>query len=177
MNKYHIFSIICFIFGFLLLALSVYLGDGKVYWAVIVLVVEGSGLYSLLGVLGIILIFLGFIFLLIAFLSSSFELISLEDLERDELGYEYYETVGARPKKAMKRQGTLTKSGKTRSPPYPPERRPQPQPRRQIKTGGVVFIGPIPIIWGSDNKIAYMMAIVSVVLVVIFLIFALAWLF
>jgi uncharacterized protein (TIGR00304 family) len=43
-----------------------------------------------------------------------------------------------------------------------------------IKTGGVVFIGPIPIIWGSDRKIAFVMAIVSVVLVVIFLIFALS---
>lgn len=164
MNKYHLLSVLCFIAGFILLALSISLGNGKVYWAVIIFVIEGSGWYSFLGILGILLVFLGFIFLLIGFVSSSFEWATLEDLAGgDEEEYYSKHRPGKQLKKGLNKPRTnqLEKRG----------------PRRSIKTGGVIFIGPIPIIWGSDKRIAYIMAIVAVVLVVIFLLFAVAWVF
>lgn len=172
MNKYHGLSILCFISGFILLALSIALGGGKVYWAVIIFVIEGSGVYSFLGILGILLVFLGFIFLLIAFVSSSYELVGLGSGELswdDEVEYE----SAQRPKKRTKKGAAKTA---TKQPIKQPQQQPRPRPRTSVKTGGVIFIGPIPIIWGSDRKIAYIMAIVAVVLVISFLIFTLAWL-
>ena len=169
MNKYHMIAILCFISGFILLALSISLSEGKVYWAIIIFVIEGSGVYSFLGILGILLVFLGFIFLLIAFAHSSYETVRFEDFwDEDE-----YELI-RRPKKRTKKG-----AGKTAlKQPIKQSQQPgsRPRPRTTVKSGGVIFIGPIPIIWGSDRKIAYIMAIVSVVLVVTFLIFTLAWL-
>jgi uncharacterized protein (TIGR00304 family) len=170
MNKYHGLSLLCFISGFILLALSIALGDGKVYWAVIIFVIEGSGVYSFLGILGILLVFLGFIFLLIAFVSSSYELVGLGELGwDDEVEYD----SAKRSKKRTKKGDAKTA---TKQPIKQPQQQPRPRPRTSVKTGGVIFIGPIPIIWGSDRKIAYIMAIVAVVLVISFLIFTLAWL-
>jgi len=164
MNKYHLLSVLCFIAGFILLALSISLGNGKVYWAVIIFVIEGSGWYSFLGILGILLIFLGFIFLLIGFVSSSFEWATLEDLGwNDE--EKYYSKH--QPEKQLKKRINKPRTNHL-------EKR---VPRSSIKTGGVIFIGPIPIIWGSDKRITYIMVIVTVVLVVIFLLFAVAWIF
>ncbi|MCK5560543.1 MAG: DUF131 domain-containing protein [Thermoplasmata archaeon] len=118
--------------------------------------------------MGILLVFLGFIFLLIAFVSSSYELVGLGELGwDDEVEYD----SAKRPKKR-------TKKGAAKTATKQPIKQPQPRPRARtsVKTGGVIFIGPIPIIWGSDRKIAYIMAIVAVVLVIAFLIFTLAWL-
>lgn len=164
-------SILCFISGFILLALSVSLSEGKVYWAVIIFVIEGSGVYSFLGMLGILLVFLGFIFLLIAFAHSSYESVRFEDFWDDEDEYELIRRPKKRTKKGAGKTALKQPIKQQQQTPGPRQR-----PRTTVKSGGVIFIGPIPLIWGSDRKIAYIMAIVSVVLVVTFLIFTLAWL-
>jgi uncharacterized protein (TIGR00304 family) len=131
---------------------------------VIIPIIEGSGILSFAGIL---LIFLGFILLMVAFVSGSYEWGSIDDLGWDNINDESY---------SKQRAKKTTKARKL--PQHPPGQQPQPsRPRRAIKTGGVIFIGPIPIIWGSDKRIGYIMAIVAVVLVVIFLIFTLAWVF
>jgi uncharacterized membrane protein len=178
MNKYHILSIICFISGFLLLAISIYQGEGKVYWIVIFPVIEGSGLLSFAGIL---LIFLGFIMLMVAFVSGSFEWVGMGELGwDDEDDYPRSRSVSGQKTKG---DGSTKKArkldpGTSREAPrdsgYPPTR---PRRRGGIRSGGVIFIGPIPIIWGSDKKIGFMMAIVAIILVVIFLIFTMAWMF
>jgi uncharacterized protein (TIGR00304 family) len=107
---------------------------------------------------------------LIAFVSSSYELVGLGELGwDDEVEYD----SAKRPKKRTKKGDAKTA---TKQPIKQPQQQPRPRPRTSVKTGGVIFIGPIPIIWGSDRKIAYIMAIVAVVLVISFLIFTLAWL-
>jgi uncharacterized protein (TIGR00304 family) len=170
MNKYHILSILCFLFGAIFIGLGISRGEGTIYWAVIIPIFTGSG--WLFG-LGSLLLILGFILLFIGFVAGSFELVSL-DLE----GYGWPEPKpGERRKYEQPSQKTAQRTGKkgtrTSSTPRPESGR----PRSSISTGGVVFVGPIPIIWGSDKKIAYIMALVSVVLVVIFLIFTLAWVY
>ena len=165
------YAFLCFISGFILLALSVTLGGGKVTWAVIIFVIEGSGVYSFLGMLGILLVFLGFIFLLIAFAHGSYETVRFEDFWDDQDEYE----LVRRPKKRTKKGAGKTALKQPLKQSQQPGSRPR--PRTTVKSGGVIFIGPIPIIWGSDRKIAYVMAVVAVILVVIFLVFALSWIF
>ncbi|WP_455392083.1 TIGR00304 family membrane protein [[Eubacterium] cellulosolvens] len=167
MNKYHIMSILCFILAFILLAFSISKGEGKVYWAVIIPIIEGTGLFSFLGV---IFIFLGFIFLMIALVSGSYEWVPLEDFGWGEA-------------EEKPRARKIPAKGTSKSKTYREERGPtemwsqRQYPQRTTKSGGVIFIGPIPIIWGSDRRIAYIMAVVAVILAVIFLLFALAWIF
>jgi len=68
MNKYHILSVLSFIGGIILLGLGTSQGQGKVYWVVFIPVFEGTGVISILGIL---LIFLGFIFFMISFAGGS----------------------------------------------------------------------------------------------------------
>ena len=177
MNRYHVLAIVCFISGFTALAYSVYLGEGKVYWLVIFPIIEGTGLFSFLGIL---LVFLGFILLMVAFVSGSYEWVGIDDFDWDDFvhgdEYEYYSRRHPRSKKTAKKGKGKPKSSASRpSAQYDDHMRAR--PRRSIKSGGVIFIGPIPIIWGSDKRIGYLMAVVAVILVVIFLIFTLAWVF
>ena len=175
MNRYHVLAMVCFISGFTALTYSIYLGEGKVYWLVIFPVIEGTGLFSFFGIL---LVFLGFILLMVAFVSGSYEWGGFEDFDWDDFVYddEYYSRRHPRPKKTAKKgKGSQKSSASRPSSQYDDQMRAR--PRRSIKTGGVLFIGPIPIIWGSDKRIGYIMAVVAVILVVIILIFALAWVF
>lgn len=180
MNRYHLLAMVCFISGFTALAYSVYLGEGKVYWLVIFPVIEGTGLFSFLGIL---LVFLGFILLMVAFVSGSYEWVGFGDFNWDDFepDDEYYSRRHIRPKKTAKKgKGKLKSSASRPSSQYDDQMRGYPpydqsRPRRSIKSGGVIFIGPIPIIWGSDKRIGYIMAVVAVILVIIFLIFTLAW--
>ena len=42
----------------------------------------------------------------------------------------------------------------------------------RVNIGGVIFVGPFPIIFGSDRRFLRMMVVVSLILAVIFLILA-----
>lgn len=43
------------------------------------------------------------------------------------------------------------------------------KPKKTIKTGGIVLIGPIPILFGSNWKITLLMIIISFIILLIFL--------
>ena len=58
--------------------------------------------------------------------------------------------------------GQEPSTSKTR-PPQPTEYK----PRKSVKGGGVVLIGPIPVIFGSDTKTAIILAVLAIVLIVI----------
>lgn len=45
------------------------------------------------------------------------------------------------------------------------------KPRPAVKTGGVVLIGPIPIIFGSDPKMAVILAAMAIVMIVMMFFF------
>ncbi len=47
-----------------------------------------------------------------------------------------------------------------------PQPQTEPQTQRTIKGGGVVLIGPIPIIFGSDAKTAAILIILALVLII-----------
>jgi len=57
------------------------------------------------------------------------------------------------------------------SPEAPPAER---LPTRRTRAGGVVFLGPVPIVFGSDAQVARWMVVVAVVLFVLLLAFSLA---
>ena len=175
MNKFHILAILCFLSSAILMGLGISRGEGTIYWALIIPIFAGSG--WLFG-LGSLLLFLGIIMLTLAFLSGSYELVGL-DFEEPGWNSEYpshRRPMGDREstQKTMKRDNSATGG--------PTQERHRDHAGWQgtkpsIRTGGVIFIGPIPIIWGSDKKIGLVMALVSVVLVVIFLIFTIAWIY
>lgn len=56
-----------------------------------------------------------------------------------------------------------------------PEKRPgqssQSGPRKSVKGGGVVMIGPIPIIFGSDSKTAMVLVVLAIVLMITVMVF------
>jgi uncharacterized protein (TIGR00304 family) len=148
MNKYMILSVLFFIIGGIIIGFGLYTGAETASWAIIIPpIFVGSGWPFTIGS---IFIFIGFILMYIGFFSRAFVLLDEEDLP------------SSRP---------------TDSPSTQQAQQPQPRPRTSIKTGGVLFIGPIPIIWGSDKKTGFLMAVVSVVLVFIFLIFVLSTIF
>lgn len=43
---------------------------------------------------------------------------------------------------------------------------PRPQPRKSIKGGGVVLIGPIPVVFGSDAKTAMILMVLAIILII-----------
>ena len=171
MNKYFILSILCFIIGFFLLGLGISQGQGKIYWAVIFTIFEGAAIFSFLGLM---LIILGIIFLMLGLSGGTVELVGLNEMFGDEDRIyphpipHHYGPGYKRGRKPIHKP--KSKYGQSPAQDYPAE------PRTRVKTGGVVFIGPIPIIWGSDKNIAYIMALVALIIVIIVAIFIFAWL-
>jgi len=45
----------------------------------------------------------------------------------------------------------------------------------KITTGGVIFIGPIPIVWGSDKKVSKNMWYVAIIITIILVVLTLLW--
>jgi uncharacterized protein (TIGR00304 family) len=126
---------------------------------VIIPIIEGTGVYSFFGIL---LIIAGIIFLMLSFVGSSFELVGFDELEMKSSPKPYPTATTSKDDRNKRLKDYRTRDGRERSP--RPEYRPEQRSERKtsVKTGGVVFIGPVPIIWGSDKKIAYIMALVSV---------------
>jgi uncharacterized protein (TIGR00304 family) len=68
--------------------------------------------------------------------------------------------------------------GETRdysSSPY--EKSPAGKVESKVKTGGVIMLGPIPIIFGSDKESAKTAAILAIILMLLSLLFLRGWLF
>lgn len=49
--------------------------------------------------------------------------------------------------------------------------RPQTEKKSQVKGGGVVLIGPIPIVFGSDAKMAIVVMVLAIVLILLAILF------
>jgi uncharacterized protein (TIGR00304 family) len=41
--------------------------------------------------------------------------------------------------------------------------------KTQVRGGGVVFIGPIPIVFGTDKKMAFAVAVLAVILMLLYI--------
>ena len=161
MNKYFILAILCFILGGIIIAIGIYQGAETASWAIIIPpIFIGSGWPFSIGTL---LIFIGFILMYIGFFSRAFRL-----MEEDE-----YEEPPRTQRTVKKTKGKPTSTKAYKQPIA--DQYYSVRPRSTFKTGGVLFIGPIPILWGSDKRIAAIMAVVTVILVVIFVIFTLSW--
>ncbi|UCE39231.1 MAG: DUF131 domain-containing protein [Thermoplasmata archaeon] len=52
------------------------------------------------------------------------------------------------------------------SQPYSQNQRAQPRVQKTVKGGGVVLIGPIPVVFGSDAKTAMILIILAIILIV-----------
>jgi len=123
MNKYHLFSLICFIIGIVIFAFGVFSGEVETGFIFVFPFIAGSGIYA----------FLGFIFIFITILFFMYSFISTVESNEFQADYDHYPS----PKKTS------------------------------IKGGGVVLIGPIPIVFGSNWKIAAILMILSVCIIII----------
>jgi uncharacterized protein (TIGR00304 family) len=133
MNKFLFLAALLIICGIALLGYSVSTGEGGAGVFFIIPVFYGSGIYSFLGVLCIM------VGLFLAFVGIAAQMKEME-------GYE--EPSGTQPSRTT-----------------------EPKPQKSIKGGGVVLIGPIPIIFGSDAKTAMALVLMAIVLIVIVVVF------
>lgn len=165
-NKYYILSIFLFITGFVMLGVGVAKGEGAVGLALFIPVVYGSGI---LMYAGFICIGLGFLLLLFGF----FETVSFGD----DVYYDVpvprfvrrFETLGD---KVEDDEGDI-ESGERQA-----RRRGNVRlVKKRTKAGGILLIGPFPIIYGSDRNMAMTMALLTVfiLLVVAFLMVIYFW--
>ena len=176
MNKYFILAISCFIFGGIIIAIGIIQGAETASWAIIIPpIFIGSGWPFSIGSL---LIFIGFIIMYIGFFSRAFNFMEEDEFEIESPIRRPLRSTTGKPKPANLGVQTSKQCSAAKAYKQPVGTNYyQPRPRSTFKTGGVIFIGPIPILWGSDKKIATIMAVVTVILVVIFLIFTVSWIF
>jgi uncharacterized protein (TIGR00304 family) len=66
---------------------------------------------------------------------------------------------------AFKEEGVEEPQGQRTSSPSQSQQRPGPQ--KSIKGGGVVLIGPIPVVFGSDAKTAMILMVLAIILIVV----------
>jgi len=127
--------------GIALTAYSVYIEESKLVLAVIIPLVMVSGVY---GTVGIALIILGMVVDVLIFFSSGGMVYEMD--EREEPAKKE-EKPQARPAK----KGEGPPVGKSMS----------------SNKGAILFIGPIPIVFGSDRRVAKVLLILGVVLFVV----------
>lgn len=139
-NKYYLLAILLFIAGFVVLGVGVAKGEGTVAIVLFIPVVSGSG----------ILMFLGFICLGLGFLLFLFGFFERVSFDEDV----YFDLPES---KLMKKLERLGESGEG-------EKKEHRIRRKRMKTGGVLFIGPFPIIYGSDMTMGMVMALLTVVI-------------
>jgi len=123
MNKYHILSLVCFIFGTTFFAVGFLTGEAEGGVFIIFPFISGSGIYA----------FLGFIFIFIAILLFMFGFVTRVGPNEYQSDYDDY----------------------------------QPRKKTSVKGGGVVLIGPIPIVFGSNWKIVIVLMIVAIILILV----------
>jgi uncharacterized protein (TIGR00304 family) len=125
MNRYHIFSLICFIFGIIFFILAIFYGEAEGGIFIVFPFIVGSGIYP----------FLGFICFFIAIILFSFGFIQNNH----------------RYKSDLESNGSLRVKNK------------------KLKGGGIVLIGPIPIIFGTSWKITLTLIILAIVIILLIL--------
>jgi uncharacterized protein (TIGR00304 family) len=98
---------------------------------------------SILSGLGALFILLFFIFMFIGF-ASGYELVGWDEFQRDNNGEGKQKGQPGQPQKARK---------------------------SRIEGGGVVLIGPIPIVFGSNQKLTLLIVIVTFAIMVVAMLF------
>jgi uncharacterized protein (TIGR00304 family) len=138
----HLIGALClFILAGVLMGIAVWRGEAQVGIFLIFPFVSGGGLFMGLGML---LVLVGFVVLVLGVVRR-FETMTFEDMITDE-------EPAPRPKKRPKTVGD--------------EQVNAPRVSKGFKGGGVVFIGPVPIVFGHDAKVTKLMLYLSIVLVI-----------
>jgi uncharacterized protein (TIGR00304 family) len=147
MNKYHGLAVLLLIVAIVILGYSVSIGEAQVGFFLIFPFFSGQGIYSFLGIiLFVIAILVGFY----GFIQGGEWVLAGED--------DYEELFGTK-KRSRPVQKPHSRPGQTQTP--------EPRPRPKVRGGGVVLIGPIPIIFGSDKKSAIILSILAIIIMVI----------
>jgi uncharacterized protein (TIGR00304 family) len=143
-SLYIVGSICLFAMAFVFMALAVQSGEADVGIFLIFPFVMGGGL--LMGV-GVLFVFLGILTLIVG-LVKRFTVMALD---------EYFdEEVGGRPAKGRKRRPRTVGDQEVRPA----------KTFADVKGGGVVFIGPIPIVFGSNARVTKLMLYLAIVAVI-----------
>ena len=121
MNRFHIFSLICFVFGITFFILAFFLGEAEGGIFIVFPFIVGSG----------ILPFLGFICFFIAIILFSYGFIENNLRYNSDLDF--------------------SDSSKIKN--------------NKVKGGGIVLIGPIPIIFGTSWKITLILLILAILII------------
>ena len=121
MNKYHFFSLICFVIGIVFFILGFLQGDIQTGVILVFPFLAGSGIYA----------FAGFIFIFIAILLFMFSF--KINVESNKLKMDQEDS----------------------------------QQKNKTSGGGIVLIGPIPIIFGSNWKIAVFLMVLAIIFILI----------
>jgi uncharacterized protein (TIGR00304 family) len=125
--------------GVALVVYSILIRESTLYIALIFPVVVISGVY---GLIGTALIFFGIISAIATFFSG-------------------YQVLFDEPPDT-----SATPSQKVSSPPAPPSKKGQKKGSRP-SAGGILFLGPLPIVFGSDAKVTRVMLILAIILFII----------
>jgi len=110
---------------------GIYTGQLEIYFFLIFPVIYGNGAYALLA----------FVLIIAAFISSFLSIVSMPD-------------VPARTGEIQEEGSTFREDNVTRS-------EGSNERKRAGTFGGVILIGPVPIVFGSDRRIAWYMLLVA----------------
>lgn len=123
------------VFGAVLLAVAVPLGDGTFSIWLIVPVYTATGAIAFVGGL---MVFLGVVVGIIYFFKA--------------YAVQPYEPAPGRSRAPASKEGSAPGGKGGMTPPVKP------------KHGGVVFLGPIPLVWGSSSKMALIAIIIGIII-------------
>jgi uncharacterized protein (TIGR00304 family) len=142
--------------GLALIIFSIYSGGSRFYLFLVFPVVASNDIF---GALGIIVLIIGFIALMvsISFSNVSMGLGSLADLVDDDLKESYDSSARQTGKSDDETDVKVVKK------------------KAKVKTGGMILIGPFPIVWGSDKKVGKNMLYVALAITVILIVLTLLW--
>jgi uncharacterized protein (TIGR00304 family) len=140
---YLVGALCLFIFAGVLMAIAVWRGEAQVGIFLIFPFVSGGGLFMGLGML---LVLVGFVVLVIGAVRR-FGAMALEDGWDEE---------GPKPRQRAKPRPRTVGDEEVDAP----------RVSKGFKGGGVVFIGPVPIVFGRDAKVTKLMLYLSIVLVI-----------
>jgi len=143
MNKYHFLALISLILAFIFFGLSIAAGEDSVYVFIVIPVFQ---INSILSGLGALFLFLTFIFYFLGF-TYGFELVGWDEFQ-DEL-------KGGTQSGERQSKSNAGRSRKTAG----------------IRGSGVVLIGPVPIIFGSDQKLTLITVVLALVIMVVAFLF------
>lgn len=122
---------------------------------------------STLLLVGIFVIFIGFLMIIIGVALGMFQ----DSGQESGPGQPYPRTE---PESSRKGDNFEQTSGSSKSPSEQPAAG---KAGSKVKAGGVIMLGPIPIIFGSDRESAKTAAILAIILMLLSLLFFKGWLF